>query len=64
MIQIKKRRGSLDMFSIAICDDEKAICAQLEQIFQEYMDRGIDTEVFFSIARNCTIHWRRERIMI
>ncbi len=52
------------MFSIAICDDEKAICAQLEQIFQEYMDRGIDTEVFFSIARNCTIHWRRERIMI
>jgi hypothetical protein len=49
MIQIKKRRGSLDMFSIAICDDEKAICAQLEQIFQEYMDRGIDTEVFFQL---------------
>lgn len=37
------------MFSIAICDDEKAICAQLEQIFQEYMDRGIDTEVFFQL---------------
>lgn len=36
------------MFSIAICDDEKAICAQLEQIFQEYSDRGIDTEVFFN----------------
>lgn len=36
------------MFSIAICDDEKAICAQMEQIFQPYLDRGIETEVFYN----------------
>lgn len=36
------------MFSIAICDDEKAICAQMEQIFQTYRDRGIATEVFYN----------------
>ncbi len=36
------------MFVIAICDDEKAICTQLEQIFEPYLDRGIYTEVFYN----------------
>lgn len=38
------------MFKIAICDDDKAVCAQIEHILLDYCDRRLklDIEVFYT----------------
>ena len=45
------------MFRIAICDDEKTVCSEIENIIMAYKPQGVDgldTEVFYSGEELCT----------
>lgn len=50
------KRGAHKLFSIAICDNEKSVCTQLEDIILKYQEQTsveIETEVFFSGEELC-----------
>ena len=45
------------MFSIAICDDQRAICSEIENIILDYQEltrQEIQIEVFYSAEKLCT----------
>ena len=53
------------MFRIAICDDEKSVCAELEDYIEKYLNSSyIDgsVEVFYSGEALCNYINRQERI--
>lgn len=48
---LSEKKGDIQMISVAICDDEKTICSQLENILLEFSSNAflkIDVSMFYS----------------